>query len=528
MWFVRTKNYDYLAGVLLAVTGCEAMFANLGQFNKASTQIGFSFFVYPMLVLAYLGQGARLIKDGDSVISNVFYNTIPGGRGGGLYWIVFIMAILASKSTLWLLLIASQATITASFSLCQQLINLKSLPPLKMIYTSETVQGQVYFPVINYTLAIGTIAIVGGFKNLGNLTNAYGFAVATVMIVTTSLVAIQMYYTKHLPWPLAITFFFMFGFFDGLFWGASLKKIPKGAWVTLMIGSVLCLFMLFWTWGKGLEDEFDGANRRNLRHFIGVDSSGEAREKQVRKRLNASVLQPGRDTSALTYVGASSTMKDVDSMKEDEEEEKELPTQDSLYLIHEDDAHPRMPLPRLPTCAVFHKLTAGRGVPHTFYGFLRQWPALPRVVIFLSVRTMNINHVPREERYNVTKVRTIQGFYGVTYALGFRDDFSMKIDEIIDKICLLESRVGANDESEANQTIHEIYEAVKQSTHIIPHYHVISAPVRFTGLFGKFVYKTRKLLIEGLYRRIEVMFPETGNWVGSADQIIRVGINAEI
>ncbi|KAG8998521.1 hypothetical protein FRB94_006866 [Tulasnella sp. JGI-2019a] len=397
-----------------------------------------------------------------------------------------------------------------------------------MIYTSETVQGQVYFPVINYTLAIGTIAIVGGFKNLGNLTNAYGFAVATVMIVTTSLVAIQMYYTKHLPWPLAITFFFMFGFFDGLFWGASLKKIPKGAWVTLMIGSVLCLFMLFWTWGKGLEDEFDGANRRNLRHFIGVDSSGEAREKQVRKRLNASVLQPGRDTSALTYVGASSTMKDVDSMKEDEEEEKELPTQDSLYLIHEDDAHPRMPLPRLPTCAVFHKLTAGRGVPHTFYGFLRQWPALPRVVIFLSVRTMNINHVPREERYNVTKVRTIQGFYGVTYALGFRDDFSMKIDEIIDKICLLESRVGANDESEANQTIHEIYEAVKQSTHIIPHYHVISAPVRFTGLFGKFVYKTRKLLIEGLYRRIEVMFPETGNWVGSADQIIRVGINAEI
>ncbi|KAG8886271.1 hypothetical protein FRB98_001368 [Tulasnella sp. 332] len=524
MWFVRTKNFDYLAGVLLAVTGCEAMFANLGQFNKASTQIGFSCFVYPMLVLAYLGQGARLIQDGDHVIVNVFYNTIPGGQGGGLYWIVIHLHYFVA-------LIASQAIITACFSLCQQLINLKSLPPLKMIYTSETIQGQVYFPVINYTLAIGTIAVVGGFKNLANLTNAYGFAVSTVMFVTTSLVAIQMRFTRHLPWLLAIGFFFTFGFFDGLFFAASLKKVPHGAWVTLTIGSVLALFMLFWTWGKasprfmGLEDEFDSMNRRNLRHFIGVEASGDEREKEVRKRLNANALQPGRETTALKYVGTSSMAKDIESVDDDDDdEEKELPSQESLYLVHEDDAHPRLPLPRLPTCAVFHKLTAGRGVPHTFYGFLRQWPALPRVVIFLSVRTMNINHVPREERYNVTKVRTIKGFYGVTYALGFRDNFCMSIDDIIDKICLLESRVGANDEAEANSIIQEIYKAVKQSTHIIPHYHVISAPLGFRGFLGGIFDRTRRLLIEGLYRRIEVMFPETGNWVG----IIRVGINAEI
>lgn len=133
----------------------------------------------------------------------------------------------------------------------------------------------------------------------------------------------------------------------------------------------------------------------------------------------------------------------------------------------------------------------------------------------------------------------------MTYALGFRDHFSMKIDEIIDKICLLESRVGANDEAEATSTIHGIREAVKQSTHMyvhglcvstplvpgrgtdasalldllsIPHYHVISTPLGYKGFFGRLVDSARRILIEGLYRRIEVMFPETGNWVGSADQ----------
>jgi len=361
------------------------------------------------------------------------------------------------------------------------------------------------------------------------------------MFVTTSLVTIQTYYTKHLPWALAIAFFMTFGFFDALFFGASLKKVPHGAWVTLTIGVVIGTFMLFWTWGKGLEDKFDGANRRNLRHFIGVESKGEDREKAIRKRLNSTQVPQG--TSALTYVvgkpntnsvsnaGATlvrSNTTEVDDADSTLDSAEELKGQDSLYLVAEDDGHPRLPLPRLPTCAVFHKLTAGRGVPHTFYGFLRQWPALPRVVIFLSVRTMNINHVPPEERYNVTKVRTIQGFYGVTYALGFRDHFSMQIDEIIDKICLLESRVGANDEAEAAATVAEIRAAVKQSTHIIPHYHVISHPVSRLGFLGGALSWTRALLIEGLYRRIATMFPETGNWVGSADEIIRVGINAEI
>ncbi|KAG8988684.1 hypothetical protein FRB94_002992 [Tulasnella sp. JGI-2019a] len=535
MWFVRTKNYDYLAGVLLAVTGCEAMFANLGHFNRLSIQLGFSLFVYPMLALAYLGQGARLIQDGESVITNVFYTTIPGPTGGALYWIVYVFGILATNgfpsslilNHLFQQLIASQAIITASFSLCQQLINLRSLPPLQMTYTSETVQGQVYFPVVNYALAIATIAMVGAFKNLANLTNAYGFSVSAVMFVTTSIVAVQMRYTKHLPWVVPIAFFCVFGFFDGLFFGASLKKIPHGAWVTLMIGLVVMIFMLFWTWGKGLEDGFDGRNRRNLGAFLGVEtSSGSAGEKQARQRVGE---MRSKGATTLTYVGDSDIIHSKGHNGElSDDDVADIKSASSMYLMGEDDAHPRMPLARLPTCAVFHKLTAGRGVPHTFYGFLRQWPALPRVVIFLSVKTMNINHVPMEDRYAVTKVRTLQGFYGVTYALGFRDDFLMDTNAIIERICALESRRGANDEADAMTTITEIRTVAKQSTHIVPHYHVVSLPVTGYGRLNGIASSIRSILIDGLYRRLETMFPETGNWKGSADEIIRVGINADI
>lgn len=116
------------------------------------------------------------------------------------------------------------------------------------------------------------------------------------------------------------------------------------------------------------------------------------REKQIRKRLNST--KP-KEMTTLTYVGSDaiqSNKGDVLSDGEDEDDSSNLNSANSLYLVAEDDAHPRLPLVRLPTCAVFHKLTAGRGVPHTFYGFLRQWPALPRVVVrFPSLIEVNLD-----------------------------------------------------------------------------------------------------------------------------------------
>lgn len=112
-------------------------------------------------------------------------------------------------------LVASQAMISATFSLFQQVINMKSFPPLRMKCTSDKFQGQVYIPAVNWVLMIITIAVVGAFSNLQNLTNAYGFSVSTVMFSTSILLGISMYYVKHIHWVFAVSFVLIFGFFDG-------------------------------------------------------------------------------------------------------------------------------------------------------------------------------------------------------------------------------------------------------------------------------------------------------------------------
>ncbi|CUA70967.1 High affinity potassium transporter [Schwanniomyces occidentalis] [Rhizoctonia solani] len=498
--FVRTKNYDILAGVLLAVTGCEALFANLGQFNAISIRLSFICLTYPALVLAYLGQGARLITDGEAVFSNIFYKTIPGPTGGPLYWIMFLFAILAT-------LIASQAMITAAFSLTQQLINLRSFPSVLMKYTSETIQGQVYIPAVNWALGIGCIVVVAAFKDLAALTNAYGFAVSTVMFVTTTLIAVQIPLVKRKSATLGVAFFLFFGFIDGLFWGASLQKVPHGAWVPLMIGCVLTILMWFWTWAKGLEDEFDGANRRNLRHFIILDQVDHD------DKFSSSAIIPAH--SQTSTVNQEVTFVNDQFAPENELDNEKL----GLYLLS--DSKERRLLPRVETTAVFHKLSAGKGVPHAFYAFLRQWPALPRVVIFLSVRIMPTGRVAPEDRYIVSRVRSLPGFYGITYFKGFRDDFQVNIDDVIEKLYELELRATGSGPAEVLKA------ASKVTTHIVPSYYVVSRSVK-AGALSPILDWFRAMLVEGVYRRMSTMFPETANWLGSADEIIRVGVNAVI
>ncbi|KZT21026.1 potassium transporter [Neolentinus lepideus HHB14362 ss-1] len=502
--FVRTRDYDLLAGVLLAVTGCEAVFANLGQFNMASIRISFSFFVYPCLLLAYLGQGARLIRDGDAVFSNIFYQTIPGDANGPLFWILYVFAILAT-------LIASQAMITATFSLVQQLVNMKSLPPIRMVHTSEKIQGQVFIPSVNWILMILIIVVVAAFKSSTALTDAYGFAVATVMFSTTILIAVHMRYVKYWPMVIGLAYLVGFGFFDGLFWGAALRKIPAGAWVPLMIGVILMILMAFWTWAKGLEDAFDGANRRSLRRFV-VTNPGSDGEPEV--------LQVPRDDIA-ARIDDSITMESSQSQK------VSAPT--TYYLAANESYAEKtveyQKLARIPTCAVFHKLTGGKGVPHSFVAFVRQWPALPEVIIFLSVRVIPTARIAPEDRYVVDKVRSVDGFYAATYNLGFREDFDVKIDEIIEQICTLEARV---DPENASERVKWIRQAAATPTHIVPGYHVMSRRLSGGGPVPALIDWLRALLIDSIYRPLLNMFPDTANWSGSADEIIRVGVNATI
>ncbi|KAH9014764.1 potassium transporter [Lactarius pseudohatsudake] len=505
MYFVRTGEYDTLAGVLLAVTGCEALFANLGQFNMISIQISFTTLVYPSLVLAYLGQGSRLIVDGENVISNVFYRTIPGEHNGPLFWIIYVYAIIAT-------LIASQAMITASFSLVQQLVNMRSLPPVHMVHTSDKTQGQLYIPVVNWILMIATIVLVAAFNDATQLTNAYGFAVATVMFTTTVLIALQMRYVKHLPVIVSILFLVFFGFLDGLFWGASLKKIPHGAWVPLMLGIILLALMTFWTWAKGLEDRFDRKSRKRLEGFIVPEGAGAAfGESEKHEGGEFVVVQEQDDSDNInkTLYFVTPSLPDVNGVGEKEE---------------------RRALSRLPLLAIFHGVSHERGVPPSFTGFLRQWPSLPTFGVFLTTRVLPVPHVDDADRYVVSRVEVLPGFYGVAQFLGFRDEAVLRMDEIVARIGALEERYAEADGSKraaVHRRVTQLQELARHPTHIIPHYAPKSKGV-VLGRLTLIASYLRRVLIEEIYGRLSIMFPEGEAWLAPADEIIHVGVTATI
>jgi KUP system potassium uptake protein len=155
--------------------------------------------------------------------------------------------------------------------------------------------------------------------------------------------------------------------------------------------------MVFWTWAKGLEDKFDGANRRNLRQFI---------SKEVKDDVKYPADSPRLSTNRVIEFDVADAQASTAAEKHESQVEETV----QLFL---DSGDEKVPLPRMSTMAIFHKLSSGKGVPHTFYGFLKQWPALPRVVVFLSVRIMPTAHVEKEERYRITKVRSLPGEFFV-------------------------------------------------------------------------------------------------------------------
>jgi KUP system potassium uptake protein len=265
--------------------------------------------------------------------------------------------------------------------------------------------------------------------------------------------------------------------------------------------------MLLWTLGKKLEDEFDGANRRNLLHFINENYGTNTRTSQMTIEGNGAMIEQPR---GLTYVSRVL--------------ERSPSANDTDEYINEKHLIEKRELVRISTCAIFHKYTRGPGVPHTFVGFIRQWPALPQVVVFLSVCVLPIATIPAEEQYVVRKVKALGGIYGVTYYLGFRDEFNVDCESLANEICKEELLADPN---ASGAWLSEIKTLLSNATHIVPHYHVVSKAVG-TGFFSPARNFLRRIVIEDVYRRIASMFPETENWITPADEIIHVGITARI
>jgi len=226
-----------LGAVVLAVTGAEALYADMGHFGKKPIQTAWLTLVFPGLALNYFGQGALILRDPAAVV-NPFYLLVPE-------WALFPMILLATLATV----IASQAVITGAFSVTRQAVQLGYLPRIQIRHTSDSEIGQIYIPFINYTLLIGVIVLVLGFQSSSNLAAAYGIAVTGTMAIDTILAFTVMWAILKWKLPVAMACLVFFLFIDLAFLAANAPKIIHGGWFPLAMG--LIVFTLLTTWKRG-------------------------------------------------------------------------------------------------------------------------------------------------------------------------------------------------------------------------------------------------------------------------------------
>ncbi len=245
-----------LGAVFLAVTGAEALYADIGHFGTKPIRLAFFALVLPALLLNYFGQGALLLRDPEA-IQNPFYLLAPR-------WFLYPLLLIATLAAI----VASQALISGVFSLAQQAVQLGFSPRLTVVHTSEQEFGQVYVPAMNWLLALGTLLIVVTFRSSSALGAAYGIAVTGTMAITTLLFAVVA--REQWRWSLAAVvpltaFFFLFDF---AFLGANIVKIAHGGWVPMVIALFFLTLMTTWKRGRGALSDVIRSRRLPLDLFL--------------------------------------------------------------------------------------------------------------------------------------------------------------------------------------------------------------------------------------------------------------------
>jgi KUP system potassium uptake protein len=286
-------GFTILGGVILAVTGVEALYADLSHFRRGPIVSAWFALVFPALIANYFGQGAKLLAD-PHALDNPFYALAPG-------WALIPMVILATVATV----IASQALISGTFTLVEQAIALNLVPRVLVRHTSHRYKGQVFVPSVNWALAIGCAVLVVGFRSSDRLASAYGLAVAFTMLCTS--LAYFVVITKVANWNRVAATVLVLGFLlvDGSFVLASLPKFLDGGYIPIAISAVLVLLSLTWLEGRrclaraladqqsSLEDVLErlpaGVGEHGTMVFLTPDPRGVpflARHRWIRERAN--------------------------------------------------------------------------------------------------------------------------------------------------------------------------------------------------------------------------------------------------
>ena len=245
-----------MGNVVLAVTGAEALYADMGHFGRKPISRAWFFFVLPALVLNYFGQGALILGEPDQA-ANPFFNSAPE-------WALYPLIGLATLATV----IASQAVISGAFSVTRQAMQLGFVPRMEVQHTSDREAGQIYLPAVNWGLMVAVMILVLGFKTSNNLAAAYGIAVTGDMVITSILATVVVAKSWKWGWARASALFACFLSVELVFLAANILKIPDGGWFPLIAGMVV--FVLMTTWKRGrqlLSDRLQG-ERLELSSFL--------------------------------------------------------------------------------------------------------------------------------------------------------------------------------------------------------------------------------------------------------------------
>ncbi|HWU54785.1 MAG TPA: potassium transporter Kup [Rhizomicrobium sp.] len=245
-----------LGSVVLAVTGCEALYADMGHFGAKAIRWAWLYFAFPALVLNYFGQGALLLTN-PSAAHFLFYALVPN-------WLHYPMVALATIATI----IASQAVISGVFSITRQAVQLGQLPRMEIRHTSAQEMGQIYVPRSNAMLAVGVVLIVLIFKSSDALAAAYGIAVTGVMVISTALVAVVARYRWNWKRSTVIAIFGALGLIDVAFMSSNALKITQGGWLPLVVAGATFVVMDTWRRGRRVHLEAMRDNALALDLFL--------------------------------------------------------------------------------------------------------------------------------------------------------------------------------------------------------------------------------------------------------------------
>ncbi|GAB2296746.1 Probable potassium transporter 3 [Dionaea muscipula] len=262
-FFAKTGKAGWISigGLLLCITGTEAMYVDLGHFTAASIRVAFSCVVYPCLVIQYMGQAAFLSKN-PSAVPMSFYASIPGP----VFWPVFVVAVLAA-------VVASQAVISATFSIVKQCHALGCFPRVKIVHTSRWMHGQIYIPEINWILMLLSLAVTIGFHDTTPIGNAYGLACMVVTIVDTWLLSLVSIFVWHKSVTLACLPLVFFWPVEIIYLSSSSVKILRGGWAPLVLAGIFMFVMCVWHYGSKRKYLLEAQNRASMKWILALGPS---------------------------------------------------------------------------------------------------------------------------------------------------------------------------------------------------------------------------------------------------------------